>query len=168
MYAYSMAAAHEKLPHLQVDHYMVSNVDAGGEGWPWVDQLADVCVPPEEDIEKNQVTYYPGLPIPTVVHFCQSFRAGEFGFFKRRVPKNIFSCEHDLLLEPPRDLAKANYIIKKDQKQTAKNAKLVKRNAYVLCIVYHSLNLALKDYKKRMCPQDASTSYKESIVFQGP
>ncbi len=27
MYAYSMAAAHEKLPHLQLWNYMVSNVD---------------------------------------------------------------------------------------------------------------------------------------------
>lgn len=115
MYAYSMAAAHEKLPHLQVDHYMVSNVDAYGEGWPWVDDLPEVCVPPEEDVANDRVTYYPGLTVPNVVHFCQSFRAGEFGFFKRRVPKNIFSCEHDLLLEPPRDLAKADYIIKKDQ-----------------------------------------------------
>ncbi len=76
MYAYSMAAAHEKLPHLQVDHYMVSNVEAGGEGWPWVDELPEVCVPPEEDLVNNKVTYYPGLPVPSVVHFCQSFRAG--------------------------------------------------------------------------------------------
>jgi hypothetical protein len=34
MYAYSMAAAHEQLPHLQVDNYMVSSSDAGGEAWP--------------------------------------------------------------------------------------------------------------------------------------
>jgi hypothetical protein len=26
-----------RIPALQVDHLMISNVDAGGEGWPWVD-----------------------------------------------------------------------------------------------------------------------------------
>jgi hypothetical protein len=47
MYAYSMAAAHDNLPHLQVENYMVSNVDSGGEGWPLVDVLEDACVPPQ-------------------------------------------------------------------------------------------------------------------------
>lgn len=45
---------------------------------------------------------------------------------------------------------------------------MTKRNAFVLCIVYHSLNLALKDYKHRMCPQNGTTSYKETVFFQGP
>jgi hypothetical protein len=51
MYAYSMAAAHEKLPHLQVDNYMVSSSDAGGEAWPHVDGLPQVCIPPDENGE---------------------------------------------------------------------------------------------------------------------
>lgn len=33
MYAYCMAAAHHDLKHLRVDHHMISNVGAGGEGW---------------------------------------------------------------------------------------------------------------------------------------
>ena len=49
MYAYSMAAAHEQLPHLQADNYMVSAVDAGGEAWPHIDALPQVCVPPDSD-----------------------------------------------------------------------------------------------------------------------
>ena len=36
MYAYSMAAADLGLPHLRLDHYMVSNVNAYGEAWPFV------------------------------------------------------------------------------------------------------------------------------------
>lgn len=33
MYAYSMAAAHQELPHLRMDHFMVSNIDIDeGEG----------------------------------------------------------------------------------------------------------------------------------------
>lgn len=49
MYAYSMAAAHDELPHLQVDNYMVSSSDAGGEAWPHIDRLPQVCIPPDEN-----------------------------------------------------------------------------------------------------------------------
>ena len=69
MYAYSMAAAHEKLPHVQVDHYMVSNIDSGGEGWNWVDDLDNACVKPNE-----KGIFYEGQNLPTVAHFCQSYR----------------------------------------------------------------------------------------------
>lgn len=79
MYAYSMAAAHEKLPHLQLESYMVSDTGGYGEGWPHIDRLKDVCVPPVHGI------YYPGEPLPNLVHYCQSYRVGELGFYKRRV-----------------------------------------------------------------------------------
>ena len=39
MYAYSISAAHNKLPHLRLDHYMVSNIDASGEGWSFIDRI---------------------------------------------------------------------------------------------------------------------------------
>lgn len=107
MYAYSMAAAHEKLPHLQVDNYMVSNTDAGGEAWPHVDRLPHVCVPPDEEGH-----FYAGLPMTTVVHYCQGYRAGDLGWQKRRVPHDIFSCESPMLMDTPADLAAATYQIK--------------------------------------------------------
>ncbi len=102
-----MAAAHEKLPHLQVDNYMVSNTDAGGEAWPHVDSLPQVCVPPDEDGH-----FYAGLPMTTVIHYCQNYRVGELGFQKRRVPHSIFSCESPMMVEPPADLASATYKVK--------------------------------------------------------
>eukprot|EP00662_Eupelagonemidae_sp_cell21_P007308 gene7308-67346_t len=41
MWAYSMAAAHHKMPHLLLDHFMVSGPDVSdmrrGEAWQWVD-----------------------------------------------------------------------------------------------------------------------------------
>lgn len=110
MYAYSMAAAHERLPHLQIESYMVSNIDSPGEGWSWVDQLPEVCQPPDA----NGI-YYPGLPIPNVAHFCQTYRAGDYAFYKRRVPRDIFDCDHEMLVELPKDLAKAEYIYKKEK-----------------------------------------------------
>lgn len=79
MYAYSMAAAHEKLPHFQMFNYMVSAVDADDEGWPLVEALDDVCVPPVDGV------YFPGEPLPNVVHYCQTYRTGGIGFTKRDV-----------------------------------------------------------------------------------
>lgn len=111
MYAYSMAAAHEKLPHLQVESFMVSNIDAGGEGWPHVDALEHVCLPPNAD-----GIYYPGRLMPTVVHFCQSYRIGDLGFMKRRVPHNIFNCDSPMLVDPPVNIGEGNYLINKDGK----------------------------------------------------
>ena len=108
MYAYSMAAAHEDLPHLQVEHYMVSNTEvAPGEGWPWVDSLQDVCQGPND-----KGIYFPGQPLPTFMHYCQFFRVGELGFQKRRIPKKVFSCESPMMVEPPNDLGSLDYRIK--------------------------------------------------------
>ena len=103
MYAYSMAAAHEQLPHLRVDHFMVSNTLAGGEGWQWVDALSDVCTPPVNGV------YFPDKPLPTFLHYCQFFRAAEIGFHKRRVYKDIFSCERPMLMDLPRNLSLVDY-----------------------------------------------------------
>lgn len=79
MYAYSMAAAHERLPHLSLHSYMVSEPDGRDEGWEWIDQMDDVCVPPVDGI------YFPGQPLPNVFHYCQSYRAATLGFAKRQV-----------------------------------------------------------------------------------
>jgi peptidyl serine alpha-galactosyltransferase len=95
MYAYSMAAAHEDLPHLRVDHFMVSNVEAGGEGWKWIDALGDdVCRPPVDGI------YHPEHPLPTFLHYCQTYQGLRMHFQKRSIPQNIFSCESSLFPEP--------------------------------------------------------------------
>jgi hypothetical protein len=110
MYAYSMAAAHEELPHLRMDHFMVSNVDAGGEGWPWVDALGDdVCQPPVDGI------YYPTKPLPTFFHYCQSYSAGVLSFWKRSISKSIFSCEEPLFTEPSNDLGIEKFMIDNDK-----------------------------------------------------
>lgn len=79
MYAYSMAAAHENLPHFQMYSYMVSAIDAEDEGWEHIEILDDVCVPPVDGI------YFPGKPLPNVVHYCQTYRTGGIGFTKRDV-----------------------------------------------------------------------------------
>jgi hypothetical protein len=108
MYAYSIAAAHEKLPHLQLSNYMVSNVYMSDEdeGWPMVDALTDVCAQPHHGI------YFPGQKLPSLLHFCQTYRTGDMGWAKRRPQLlNIFSCDSPLLLEPRSDLGSLDYKI---------------------------------------------------------
>jgi hypothetical protein len=104
-----MAAAHERLPHLQLDHHMVSHPDAYSEGWEWVDALPEACLPPNEEGE-----YYPGYNLPTVIHYCQSYRVGEYFFTKRRVPHDIFDCGHPIFVDLPRTLAQSEYFINKN------------------------------------------------------
>jgi hypothetical protein len=104
-----MAAAHENLPHLQFEHFMVSNTDSPGEGWPLIDKIENVCEPPVNGI------YLPGTPLPTVVHYCQNFRAGLIGFAKRRAPKDMFSCEAPIFVEPPSNLDKSETRIHKNK-----------------------------------------------------
>ncbi len=91
-----MAAAHLNLPHLQFEHFMVSSAVASyGEGWPHIESMTDVCVPPVDGI------FYADQPLPTLVHYCQIYAVGGIGFSKRQVPTNIFSCKAPLFMDPP-------------------------------------------------------------------
>ena len=105
MYAYSMAAAHTELPHLTLEHFMVSNPDVNpGEGWQWIDAFKDdVCQPPVDGI------YYPNKPLPTFLHYCHFFRIGDLGFQKRRVRGKHFDCNSPMFIEPPLDIGKLDY-----------------------------------------------------------
>jgi hypothetical protein len=158
MYAYSMAAAHAELPHTQIENYMVSNTNAGGEGWAHVDVLDDTCAPPVDGI------YQKGTNLPTVLHYCQNFRAGEIGFAKRQVPKNIFNCDQPLLVEPPSNLGKVDYHIKNGKKEPLKDY-LVKRNSYALCVSHRSINAAVTYYKQNICGNNVTNYEKTHIVL---
>ncbi|CAE7489782.1 unnamed protein product, partial [Symbiodinium microadriaticum] len=169
MYAYSMAAAHNRLPHLQLDHFMVSNVDMDqGEGWQWVDALGDdTCVAPNAE-----GIFYPDRPMPTFVHYCQFFRAAEWGFHKRRVYGDIFSCHRPMLLDPhlPHgDRAPADRRITmvdfkdRDGEIVKMSRKQVRRSAFVLCVIHTAMNAALLDYKSRMCTNSSSINYEKTV-----
>jgi len=83
MYAYSMAAAHEKLPHATYEHFMVSNTDMYAEGWPLVDKLGDeVCTPPVAGL------YFPSAPLPNFLHYCQEYRIAQLSLYKRYLPSD--------------------------------------------------------------------------------
>ncbi len=93
-----------------MDHFMVSNTGAGDEGWKWIDALGDnVCDPPIDGI------FFPDVPLPTFLHYCQTFRVSDIGFWKREVDHKVFSCEGKMFLEPPQHLPQSNYVIKHNE-----------------------------------------------------
>jgi hypothetical protein len=158
MYAYSMAAAHEELPHFTMAQYMISNTYMDEEGWPWIDSLGtEVCEPP--DI--NGV-YYAGKPMPTFLHYCQFFRAADIGFQKRRVRKPIFDCDKPIMLELPRDLGKARFK-NRDGDVMKMSKQQARRNAFALCTIHNSINSMLKHYKSKMCPPGSFVNLNGSI-----
>jgi hypothetical protein len=53
--------------------------------------------------EDERSWFYPDKKMPTFLHYCQFFRAGEIGFQKRRVRKELFECHKPMLLELPTD-----------------------------------------------------------------
>lgn len=159
MYAYSIAAAHQELPHITMQHHMVSNIDMSDEGWKWIDALGDdVCEPPLDG------EYYPGKPMPTFLHYCQFFRVGEIGFQKRRV-KDIFSCEKPMMLELPKDLGTMNYK-NRDGQRIPLNKRDARRGAFMLCIIHQAINAAAQDYKNKMCDSSAA-NYEKSLNLAG-
>jgi hypothetical protein len=161
MYAYSMAAAHESLPHLQMEHYMISNIDAYGEGWPLVDQLPDedVC----KDADENG-HFLAKQPLPVLIHYCQSFKIHKYLFGKRRLPQDIFSCEHPLFIELPigyGSFPESAGNQATNSKEDLKARKLYKRNAFMVCTIHRAINAALTHYKSVMCDSSTANLKKE-------
>ena len=154
MYAYSMAAAHEELPHLQLNNLMVSNVDSSNEGWQWIDSLEDACLPPNQE-----GIFYADKEMPTVLHMCQNYMVDSFGFEKRKVTKfNIFQCDSPMLVDPPYNIGRKQY---KDL--SGKEATKVKRHTFMSCTIYRVINSAILDYKTKMCHDSFATNFDRSI-----
>lgn len=151
MYAYSMAAAHLNLPHFQMEQYMVSNVDAGAEGWPWVDQLADSCVPPDA----NGI-FYPGQPVPSVLHFCQTFRLQGMQFHKGSHRDKFIDCETPPMPSIPAGACRIDLkaISWEKERERHKQARHEKRGGFALNILFHTLNATIGHYQSSaVCPK---------------
>jgi hypothetical protein len=114
MFAYAMAAAHEELPHFILRNYMLSNVEETfTEGWAWVDELNDdVCQPPVVSSIKDPKTgipmsaFLPMKSMPTLFHYCQFFRVGDYEFHKIFVSPDMLKCDSPMLQVPTLDLGK--------------------------------------------------------------
>ena len=99
MYSYCMSAAHHNLPHLTLEHYMISNPDCSGEGWRWVDELKDISLPEQTGI------MFPNQTLPTFLHYCQVYKAKGIEFYKRfqeyAYLESIFTCASPILANLP-------------------------------------------------------------------
>lgn len=151
MYAYSMAAAHEELPHLQVEHLMVSNAEADDEGWLFVDSLDDVCEPPNDE-----GIFFPGRPLPTLMHYCQGYTVDNAHFQKRAHPDNsMFQCDSGFEFKyVPVHTKNASYNEPIDQNLPRKerNArKRYRRGAFAACIIHRAINAAVQDFRNKKC-----------------
>lgn len=142
MWAYIMGAANLEMPHVRLDHFMVSDIESGiGEGWRFVDEWESSgmsCDDPQMPEGKN---------IPTFLHFAHNYRADDkdgnrWMFHKGHVPGNILDCDVPILKAPPDDL----YRTQTNTRQ--------KRSAWMLCNLYSRVNGMLKAYKKKFCPAE--------------
>jgi hypothetical protein len=157
MYAFSIAAAHAKLPFQIVTSLMVSESSSSrGEGWPLIMSIEDdkICSP---TVMENEV-------LPSVLHYCQRYMVGKFFFGKRRMPKSIFTCESPLLAVPPMDIAKQyDYFVPPSPHRPAEEHRPIdsgraKRDAFMICALTRLVNEASLFYQKNNCDSDKNTS----------
>eukprot|EP00281_Chroomonas_sp_CCMP1168_P016959 CAMPEP_0206220406 /NCGR_PEP_ID=MMETSP0047_2-20121206/4861_1 /ASSEMBLY_ACC=CAM_ASM_000192 /TAXON_ID=195065 /ORGANISM="Chroomonas mesostigmatica_cf, Strain CCMP1168" /LENGTH=541 /DNA_ID=CAMNT_0053643065 /DNA_START=124 /DNA_END=1749 /DNA_ORIENTATION=- len=139
MYAYSIAAAHLKLPHLTLDNYMSSSSTIGGGeansmeiSWDPAFRNIVQCSDPWPHDEASY--------LPTFLHFCQTYRADGWSWHKGRIPPNIFECHVPLLRSPPENLI---------SNQT--RGSVEERGARFVCAGTHELNAAVMAYRQKFC-----------------
>jgi peptidyl serine alpha-galactosyltransferase len=163
MYAYSMAAAHEKLPHAIFYQYMVSNAEGGGEGWDFVDDLDDVCMAPmspaevvsEPDSTGIKVErFFADSPMPILFHYCQHFKiTNTLSFYKGGHRDNIMSCNTQPfpMCESGKDGHGIDYKKFKRGTDEYRAERKKKRGGFAVNLIHTVLNRALAHYKTRMC-----------------
>ena len=151
MYAYSLAAADQGLPHEVVNSMMISATDAYGEGWDMIDAIPnnDVC---NTGITQNQSQY----PLPTVLHYCQTYGVEEVLFSKYFMDSDIFTCSKPLLVEPGEDVMSPENAHKPKRGGKGKEElkpKLHKRHAFVTCAITSAINEAALFFKLHHCKE---------------
>jgi hypothetical protein len=102
MYAMSIATADYGIRPVLIDSLMISNVDCGGEGWPWID-----AIPLHRGCDPTVLTQTnPTLQLPTFLHYCQTYTIKSFQenfnknpgiapnwkYSKYQVPDEILHC----------------------------------------------------------------------------
>eukprot|EP01065_Artemidia_motanka_P006450 TRINITY_DN13173_c0_g1_i2.p3 TRINITY_DN13173_c0_g1~~TRINITY_DN13173_c0_g1_i2.p3 ORF type:complete len:226 (+),score=95.34 TRINITY_DN13173_c0_g1_i2:852-1529(+) len=150
MYAYTMAAAHLRLAHVQVDNLMVSTLEGSGEGWKWIDEW-----PGEMSCDAPAVPV--GHAVPTFLHGCQNYKAldgdgNEWMWHKGHVPHNILGCDTPLLKQPPDNLFNV---------QTLRERR---RGAFMVCVLHARLNAAATELKRRHCPGGFNVEKRVRLV----
>ena len=157
MYAYCIAAAHLRLPHMLVDSLMISATGVGGEGWEFIRDIpaTDVCnvaaSSSNNPAADHTVLHAPAvvqpLLLPSVIHYCQRYGVDKYFWGKRKMDHDIFTCEHPLLVEPPSDLGSGKYT-SISHKGTTVDSKL---SAFMVCALTKATNDAMVYFKSGHC-----------------
>jgi len=157
MYAYCIAAAHLRLPHMLIDSLMVSSAGVGGEGWKHVKDIpaGEVCrfaAKPDHGVH----------PVPSVIHYCQRYAVDKYFYGKRKIPHKIFTCEHPLLVEPPIDLGSGKYLSvvpngRPDSERKEITAEKEKMEAFMVCALTKATNDAMMNFKTNHCEDGGNT-----------
>ena len=147
MYAFCIAAAHLNLPHQIVKSLMVSDIYSGdgAEGWKLIDEIDN-----ENICSANVMVDH---TLPSVLHYCQSYRLGEENVFaKRKIPVDIFSCEAPLLEMPPPDVAQLHdYYISAEGVKEEVSSREAKQLAFMICSLTRITNEAAMFHQKKNC-----------------
>ena len=166
MYAYCISAAHLKLPHMLIDSMMVSAAGIGGEGWKFVKDIParEIC---NFAAHPNHIAH----PVPSVIHYCQRYAVDKYFWGKRKVPHQIFTCEHPLLVEPPIDLGSGKYLKvvpngKPDSAGKEISAEKEKMEAFMVCALTKATNDAMMYFKTNHC-EDGGNAKKTYNMWSG-
>ena len=156
MYAYCIAAAHLRLPHMLVDSLMISATGVGGEGWEFIRDIpaTDICNvaassknPAADHTVLRASAVVQPLLLPSVIHYCQRYGVDKYFWGKRKMDHDIFTCEHPLLVEPPSDLGSGKYT-SISHKGTTVDSKL---SAFMVCALTKATNDAMVYFKSGHC-----------------
>lgn len=171
MYACSIAVADYGIRPVLIDSLMVSNVDASGEGWPWVDQI-----PPDRGCDPSIITD-PDYKLPTFLHYCQTYKINDFGqeefttsnetpnniYSKYQVPNEILDCpagskalDGGAGIPPKRGGSNmhlgSNGLLPDPPHHVSSNGKTKElRNIFSNCVATRATNQAASDYRKWFC-----------------
>lgn len=170
MYAMIIAVADYGIRPVMLDSLMVSNVDAGGEGWPWVDKLP-------MDRGCDPLILHDGFQLPTFLHYCQTYNHPDLGpnegaqFSKYQVPDEILSCpddeedvEADVSSGGSKKMNKKNsamfldqdgFLQEPDIHTIASDIKGL-RNIFAHCFSTRGTNQAARDYRTWFCDEERS------------
>ena len=164
MFGWSLAVAHLSLPHILVESFMISNTDAGEEGWPLIDALnsEELCDFPMSSEKRDKLPY--------VIHYCQSYWLGKWFVGKYRLASDWLSCERPLLLEPPKDIGqKYDFYIRPGGvpygvKEKIRQTKIAMREQFMICQLIARFNDAATWIKHQTC-EDGKANYDKSFIF---
>ena len=90
-------------------------------------------------------------PLPTVLHYCQTYKYANHTFAKRKMPHDFFRCGGEPLAFDVDALLSELDTIRNDSKASATQKKKETRTVFMLCHLIPMMNMALEEYKLDVC-----------------